>query len=236
MNSGLKKLSFVLTILVLTLAFPPFNYGIKQNKLDASLYFYPAPTIASKSYPNLFFQVSANIHVRDVSTGQIKQIIKLENEESIADCDNDSALLYCPNQSNDDQVAYKRVDLDGTTESFIFKKIIIAGQKRNTQNISFINNKPYFFYETGGTYNKSYKFTVQSPDGVLWTSTNGENETWNFNGCFSYKDKQIVALSVMVCQKDFLKLFDLATGKQINTLEGCFDRTNSPKSDSPIIP
>ena len=169
-------------------------------------------------------------------TGEIKQILKLDEGEGIADCDRDSTLLYCPKQSNDDQVAYKRVDFDGTTETFIFKKIIIAGQKRDTQNISFINNKPYFFYETGGTYNKSYKFTVQSPEGILWTGTNGENEWWGYGGCFSYKDEKIVAISVINSSQNFsTKLFDLATGKQINTVEGCYERTDFPNSDSPII-
>lgn len=230
------KKVYLIVLLLLILSQPTTKLEATQNKLDASLYFYPAPAMVSKSYPNLFFQVGASIHVRDTSTGQIKQTIEIENKEIIADCDRDSVLMYCPGESNDDQICYKRVDLDGTTETFIFKKIIIAGQKRNTQNISFINNKPYFFYETGNPFNKNYQFTVQSPEGILWTGTNGENETWNFNGCFSYKDKQIVAISVMVCQKDFyLKLFDLATGKLINTVEGCFNRINYPNSDSPII-
>lgn len=231
-----NKISSFLTILAILLAFPQVNHGVKQNKLDASLHFYPAPAMVSKSYPNLFFQIGTNVHVRDTSTGHIQQIIKIENKEIIADCDRDSVLLYCPNKSNDEQFCYKRFDLSGSNESFVIKRLVTEGIKQHPQNMAFVNKKPYFFYETGGTYNKSYKFTVQSPAGILWTSTNGENEWWGYGGCFSYKDVKIVAISVINSSQNFsTKLFDLATGKQINTLEGCFDRTNSPNSDSPII-
>lgn len=233
-----KKSLHLLVVLVFILLQPSISFGQRQPIVDPSVYYYPTPVLASKSYPNLYFQVGNGIHVRDALTGQTKQVIKIETEESIVDCDRDSILLYCPAKSNDGQLCFKRFDLNGTNETFVIEKLVTEGIKHNPQNMVFINKKPYFFYETGDTYNKSYKFTVQSSEGILWTGTNNENEWWGYGGCFSYKDENIVAISLVTSQQNFsTKLFDLATGNLIKTVDGyCFIKKDLANSDSSLIP